>query len=176
MEQLEQKPNTRLYGVLVLVVGAILLAVDQVIKYYVVQYLKPVGTVTVIGGLLEFSYVENTGAAFGLFKNFMWVVVVITIAAFFLIAILLFRYRGHTFFSYAASALLLAGGAGNLIDRFFYGFVVDFIHVLFFGYVFNFADCCITVGTVCFVIHVLLVSYREKKAQDDGAGPSEPQA
>ena len=55
----------------------------------------------------------------------------------------------------AMSILLISGGIGNLIDRILHGYVIDYIHVLFFDYVFNFADCCITVGAVLFVIHVL---------------------
>ena len=84
------------------------------------------------------------------------------------ILVLLFRYKHHSFFSYTTSALLIAGGLGNLIDRIVHGFVVDFIHVLFFGYVFNFADCCITVGAVLFVIHMLFFSYKEKSLSPEG--------
>lgn len=156
-------------------VAAVLLAVDQLLKYFVLLYLKPAGPVTVIGGLLELSYVENTGAAFGLFQDFMWLVVIVTLITFAVIAILLFRYQSHTCFSYIASTLLIAGGLGNLVDRILYGFVVDYIHVLFFGYIFNFADCCITVGAVLLVLHVLLISHREKKAQDPPSQPSEDQ-
>lgn len=165
----------RVYGWLALAAAAVLLAADQLLKYFVLLYLKPVSSVTVIGGLLELAYVENTGAAFGLFKNFIWFVVLITVIAFLAIIVLLFRYRNHTCFSYIASVLLIAGGLGNLVDRILYGFVVDYIHVLFFDYIFNFADCCITVGAVLFVVHVLLLSYREKKAQDPPAQPSEDQ-
>ena len=50
------------------------------------------------------------------------------------------------------------------MDRLLYGYVVDYIHVLFFPYVFNFADCCITVGAVCFVVHYLFwAEHRERK-------------
>ena len=145
--------------------AGVLLATDQIIKYFVLTKLKPTGTVTVIPGLLEFTYVENTGAAFGLFKNIMWLVVAITVVATVAIVVLLFRYKRHTFFSYATSALLIAGGIGNLIDRIAYGFVVDFIHVLFFDYIFNFADCCITVGAVLFVIHVLFFTRSEETSK-----------
>ena len=100
----------------------------------------------------------------------MWLVVPITVAATVAIAVLLFRYKRHTFFSYATSALLIAGGIGNLIDRIAYGFVVDFIHVLFFDYIFNFADCCITVGAVLFVIHVLFFT----RSEEDTKGKEEP--
>lgn len=148
----------------VLVVAVVLLALDQIIKYFVLADLKPVGAVTVIPGLLEFAYVENTGAAFGLFKNFMWLVLAVTVIASVLIIVLLFRYKHHTFFSYATSALLIAGGFGNLIDRLVHGFVVDYIHVMFFDYIFNFADCCITVGAVLFVIHVLFFTRSEEES------------
>ncbi len=173
--KVEKISRRRLYGGLALAAAALLLAVDQLLKYYVLLYLKPLGAVTVLDSLLEFSYVENTGAAFGLFKNVVWFVIAVTIAAFLVITILLFRYRGHTVFSYIASVLLIAGGLGNLLDRILYGFVVDFIHVMFFDYVFNFADCCVTVGAALFVLHVLVVSYREKKAQEPSAQPPEEQ-
>ena len=130
----------------------------QAIKFLVLRFLAPSGRIEVIPGLLELTYVENTGAAFGLFKNMMWMVVAITVVVSAAIVVLLFRYRHHTLLSYATSALLVAGGIGNLIDRFLHGFVVDYIHVLFFDYIFNLADCCITVGAVLFVLHVLFFS------------------
>lgn len=164
MEQ--KKSDYRVWKyVLVLTAAALLLLVDRVTKQLVLAYLKPIGSYTVIGGLLEFSYLENTGAAFGLFQGRTWVLVLITLAAFAVMLIGLFRYRKHTFFSYSTVALLMAGGVGNLLDRLQYRFVVDFIHVMFFDYVFNFADCCITVGAVLFVLHVFLSSKKEKREQ-----------
>ena len=161
----EYKNRNTFTAIAVIVVVGVLLATDQIIKYFVLTKLKPTGTVTVIPGLLEFTYVENTGAAFGLFKNIRWLVVAVTVIAIVAIIVLLFRYRHHSFFSYAASALLISGGIGNLIDRMAYGFVVDFIHVLFFDYIFNFADCCITVGAVLFVIHVLFFTRSEENSK-----------
>lgn len=150
-------------ALLALAAAALLLAVDQVTKGAVLEKLKPIGAVTVVPGLLEFSYVENEAAAMGLFGGLIWLVVLVTVATCAAILVLLFRYKGHTFFSYTTSALLLAGGIGNLLDRIRYGYVVDFIHVLFFQYVFNFADCCVTVGAACFVLHYLVLSRREKE-------------
>lgn len=149
---------------LALFATVLLLVADQISKYFVQLYLKPVGTVTVIPGFLELSYLENTGAAFGLFQGVIWLVVVATVLASAAILVLLFRYRAHSFFSLAASALILAGGFGNLADRFFYGYVTDFFHVLFFDYIFNFADCCITVSVVLFLIHVLF--FMKEPAED----------
>ena len=162
MEQ-EKISRKGFHAFIVLTAAALLLAADQVTKYFVLQYLKPIGAIPVIPGFLEFSYTENTGAAFGLFKGHIWFVVLVTLVASAVIIVLLFRYRNHSFFSYATSALILAGGFDNLVDRFLYGYVVDFIHVLFFDYIFNFADCCITVSAVLFVIHVLFCTREEKK-------------
>ena len=167
----ENKNRNTATAVVVLAVAAVLLAIDQTLKYFVLRDLRPVGTVTVIPGLLELTYVENTGAAFGLFKQVMWLVVAVTVVATVAIIVLLFRYKRHSFFSYTTAALLMAGGIGNLIDRIAHGFVVDYIHVLFFDYVFNFADCCITVGAVLFVIHVLFFTREGKETL-----PTEPES
>ena len=68
----------RTTAVLVLLAAVVLLVVDQVIKYFVLRYLAPVGTVKVLPGLLEFTYVENTGAAFGFFQNVLWLVILVS--------------------------------------------------------------------------------------------------
>ena len=155
-----------------LLVSAVLLCVDQVTKYYVLLDLKPIGSFSVIPHFLEFSYVENRGAAFGLFQNSMWVISVFSIIAFIALILSLFRYKGHSLFSYCAVVLIFSGGVGNLIDRLRFGFVVDFIHVLFFDYIFNFADCCVTVGAVLLICHAVVLTLREKKQERD-AGESE---
>lgn len=165
------KQRSRLFTPLTaLLVSAVLLILDQIVKYFVVKNLKPVGSVSLIPGLLEFSYVENTGVAFGLLKNQTWLVATITLLASVAVLVLLFRYNGHTFFSCASLSLILAGGVGNLLDRLIYGYVVDFIHVMFFGYVFNIADCCITVGAVLFAIHCLFFVGKKNKGAADSAG------
>lgn len=170
---METQTNRGRRALAVLAVAALLVAADQAAKHAVLQYLKPVGAVSVIPGLLDFSYVENTAAAMGLFEGMIWLVVAATCVTCVGIVVLLFRYRQHTFFSLATAALLLAGGLGNLLDRMQYGYVVDFIHFLFFPYVFNVADCCVTIGAVCFVLHYILLSRREKRARQEGAAPEE---
>lgn len=140
---------------IILLLSALFIAVDQILKLLVVEYLKPDGIKTVISGLLSFQYVENRGAAFSILQNQRWVFVGTTVVICALIVYALFRYSHHEFFSYAASALIVGGGIGNLIDRVLHGYVVDYIHVSFFSAIFNFADCCVTVGTICLMIHVL---------------------
>ena len=145
-----------------LLLSVVVVAVDQILKLLVVEYLKPVGTIPVADGLLDFRYIENTGAAFSILQNQRWLFVAITLIVSALIVYGLFRYRNHEFFSYAASILIVGGGIGNLIDRVLHGYVVDYIHVSFFPAIFNFGDCCVTVGTLFLILHVLLF------ADDDG--------
>ena len=166
---LRSKLRSHFAIVLALIAAAVLLAIDQATKFFVLRDLQPKGPFSVIAGFLELVYVENSGAAFGLFQNNVLVLSIVAIAVTITLVFLLVFYRSHTAWSLLAGAMLLAGGIGNIIDRIRFGFVVDFIHVLFFPFIFNFADCCITVGTVCFVMHVLLVSHREHgKGNDDG--------
>jgi signal peptidase II len=140
---------------IVLLLSGLFVAIDQILKFMVVENLKPDGIKTIIDGLLSFEYVENRGAAFSILQNQRWLFVVITVVISVLIIYELFRYQSHEFFSYAASALIVGGGIGNLIDRAFHGFVVDYIHVSFFPAIFNFGDCCVTIGTIFLVVHVL---------------------
>ena len=158
----------------VLIISALLVVLDQITKSLIENELNSGGErrIMIIPGLLELSYLENPAAAFGLFGNVIWLVVALTLVVAGAIIAGVFLYKQHSFFSYAASALLLAGGVGNLVDRMTRGYVVDFIHVMFFDYIFNVADCCVTIGAVCLVIHCLLCAYREKKA---GNSPETPE-
>lgn len=173
-----RKKNASLrHGLAALAVGIVLLAADQITKYYVLLYLRPVESFHVVPYFLDFCYVENRGAAFGLFQNSMWLVGSFSVIVFVVLLLALFRYKSHTFFSYCAITLIFSGGIGNLIDRLRFGFVVDFIHVLFFDYVFNFADCCVTVGAVLLVCHAILLTSREKKqALEQTDKPAEEEA
>lgn len=148
---------------LVLVLIAVLTAVDQFIKMTVITNLKPIDTVEFIPGLLNFTYVENFGVAFGLMSGMAWIIIALTAIVLVGLLVYIFRYKYHTFLSYTACTLIVAGGIGNLIDRVAFGYVVDYIHVLFFPYVFNFADCCVVVGAVLFAVWYLF--FKEKKEQ-----------
>ena len=148
---------------LILVLIAALTAVDQFIKMLVITNLKPIHAVEVIRGLLSFSYVENFGVAFGLMSGMAWIIIALTAIVLVGLIVYIFRYKHHTFLSYTACTLIVAGGIGNLIDRVAFGYVVDYIYVHFFPYVFNFADCCVVVGAVLFAVWYLF--FKEKKEQ-----------
>ena len=155
--------------VLSLIVAAALTIVDQITKYYAMQSIALNSSFEVIKNFLSFSYIQNTGVAFGFLEGMQWIYIPVTILGCLALIFALFKYKHHTFWSYGAIILLLSGGVGNLIDRIRLGYVVDFIKLHFFKYIFNFADCCVTVGAVMFFIAVVL--YKENNNNKDSDKP-----
>ena len=151
----------------ILAVSAVLVIIDQVIKYFIVQNLAPDGAVSVIDHLFALVYVENRGVAFGLFQNHVWIFALIT---FVLIGVMIWlivkkKLTGKLF--YVSCMLIIGGGIGNLIDRLFRGFVVDYLSLSFFPPVCNFADYCVTIGAVLLVIVIMMQSRRKETAETD---------
>ena len=141
-----------------LIVGAVLVIIDQIIKCFVSAYLQPVGSVSVIDNLFSLTYVENKGVAFGMFSDMRWIFVALTSILLVIIIFYMFKKRPKGKFFYVCAALIIGGGIGNLIDRIFYGYVIDYLSLSFFPPVCNFADYCITAGTIMLVIYLLFFS------------------
>lgn len=164
---------------IVLAVSAVLVVIDQVIKYFIVQGLAPDGSVSVIDHLVSLVYVENRGVAFGLFQNHVWVFAVITLLLIGVIVALIISKRLTGKLFYAACMLIIGGGVGNLVDRLFRGFVVDYLSLSFFPPVCNFADYCITIGALLLVLVFILRDYQNAKQQKQQAltenAPTQPE-
>ena len=148
-----------------LVIGIILAALDQIIKYFVTVYLQPVDSVSVIDNLLSLTYVENRGVAFGMFKDMRWIFVILTTIMLVIIIFYMFKKRPQGKFFYICAGMIIGGGIGNLIDRVLYGYVIDYLSLSFFSPVCNFADYCITIGTVMLMIYILFFSYVAKNTK-----------
>ena len=159
---------------LYLAIIVVIPAAAELIRHFVETGLKGGSAVQAVPGILNLTYSENRGA-FGMFQNgtvFFAITTSIVIVAF---SILLIKnYRKSKLFSVAA-ALIIGGGVANLIERVFLGYVVDYLQLTFFSPVCNFADYCITAGTVCLIVYLLffsdlLKSEKEKKrAEKDQA-------
>ena len=152
---------------------AVLVWIDQLTKQCAVDMLRGEGAFTVIPGLLEFTYVENYGAAFGMLQNktlFFLLLTGMAMAAF--LGFLLF-YKKHNWLTYAISTLIIAGGIGNMVDRAVQSYVVDFIHISFFPPVFNFADCCAVIGTCLVFVYVFFYMDKAKKMELPAEVPAE---
>ena len=112
------------------------------------------------------GFAHNTGAAFSLFSNATIFLLVLSIVC--LIAYLLFEYltmdnkRGYTY--YIATALMVAGTVGNMVDRVAFGYVRDFIKLEFIDFpIFNIADCALTVGVILLAIWLIFLQPKEVK-------------
>ena len=121
-----------------------LLAADRITKLWALRDLRWNGPVPVLS-FFELSYVENTGAAFGLGHGANGLFIAISAGLIVLLGRLLRRWPKDDLFLQAGGTLVLAGALGNLYDRLFYRYVVDFLYVHHWP-VFNVADSCITVG------------------------------
>ena len=146
-----------------LIIAALVVAADQIIKYFVAANIKPVGTVTVIDGVFNLSYVENRGVAFGIFKDMRWIFVALTTLLIFAIAFYMFKKRPDGKLFYILAGLIIGGGIGNLIDRILYGYVIDYLSLSFFPPVCNFADYCITGGVIVLAVYMLFKPSGKKK-------------
>lgn len=147
----------------------VLIGLDQLFKILTLKYLEPVGSVMLVKGFLRLNYVENTGAAFGLFKNNTVVLTVFTsLVILFCLFIIFVKPLDKSLYNFSL-ALIVAGGVGNLIDRIFRSYVIDYIEVLFIDFpVFNFADILVTCSSFFLAFYLIYDMYKDKKALKSG--------
>ncbi len=154
-------------AILALFIAGTIVLTDQLLKI-LADY---VDGRTVIPGLLDIVYVKNRGAAFGMLANQRWLFIIATVIVMIGFIVILFRKREHHRLFIYSTALILGGGIGNLIDRIFLGYVIDYLQLSFFPPVCNFADYCITAGTVLLIIYILF--YHEQHAEKEQAAQQE---
>ena len=145
-----------------------LVAVDQIIKFFVDMYLKPIGSVLVIKNFLQFSYYENDGAMMGMMNGKIVIMTVLALVCLAVIAFVIFSGKIKFGVDYCCIVLMIAGGLGNIIDRIFRGYVIDYIEVLFIDfYIFNFADCLVTCAAVVMICYQIYEIIKENKAKKE---------
>ena len=156
------------------VIGAIifvlsLVGIDQLIKYFVIEYLKPIGVFDLVEGFIRLRYVENTGAVFGSFSTHTALLTAISIILLGVTVYFLVSQKNKSKLVTFTLFLMIAGGIGNIIDRIRLHFVVDYIEPTFIDFaVFNFADCCVTIGAILLFLYVLLSDdFKDKKPSGD---------
>jgi signal peptidase II len=160
MEAVPQR--TRPLVVPLLIIAAIVVAIDQATKVIVVNRLTEGESVRAIDGILYWTLQRNPGSAFGLFRHFP--VAFTILASAIAIGILVGAHRVRDRLTAVALGLVLGGAIGNLVDRIvrppgvFRGHVVDFIDFRVWP-VFNIADSCVVVG----VVLLLVASWRAER-------------
>ncbi len=137
--------------------AAVVVAADQITKYLTVANIPLYGKVDFLPGVLGFTYVQNTGAAFSSFQGQQWLFAILFLA---LTVAVIWEYRKKalpfTAFERWCIAAVWAGGLGNMIDRIRLGYVIDMIETRFMNFpVFNVADCFITCGCIALIFHLI---------------------
>lgn len=139
------------------VFAALIVVIDQISKFLVVENIAMYEQVQVLPGLFSLTYVQNPGAAFSMLEGQQWLFAVIF--ALFTVAIiweLAKKSFGFSKFELFCIAAVYAGGLGNMIDRLRLGYVVDMIKTDFMDFpIFNVADIFITCGCIVLVLHLI---------------------
>ena len=147
--------------------AAAIVAADQITKYVTVANIALGQEVPFIPGLLRFTYVQNTGAAFSSFEGQQWLFALIFVI---FTGVILWEYKTRKMpfltFERWCIAAIYGGGLGNMIDRVRMGYVVDMIETEFMVFpVFNVADCFITCG--CIAMMVSLIFFNKEFWKDE---------
>ena len=156
---------------LIIIAGIFL---DGLTKFLAVKFLKPVTDVPIIDGVLHLHFHLNPGAAFGSFADKPYIFN--TLSVIIIIGMSLYLYLGHaeSTLSGIASAMIISGGIGNMIDRVLFGEVTDFIYFKLIDFaIFNGADSFVCVGAGLLVLALIIeikkeyVLEKQKRSEGD---------
>ena len=125
---------------------------DQLTKYLTSRYMQLNQSIPLINKILHLTYIQNTGAGFGILKGWNTLLIFISLIV---IGIILFNLDKiiKEKSIYLPTALVLGGAVGNLIDRIFFGYVIDFIDFRIWP-AFNVADSAITIGAIWLIFYL----------------------
>ncbi len=144
--------------------AAVLIFLDQATKLWALESLKPIHSMTLWDGIMDLTFVENRGVAFGMFSGQRWFILLLTgvIAAGLIYFYVTLPKKQEYRPVRAALVLILSGAVGNIIDRLFRGYVVDFFEFTFFEWpVFNVADIYVVSGVFLLAFMILFVVKEE---------------
>lgn len=161
-DRLELKNKMKIkFSVLSALSILLLIFMDQLSKFLVVENLKGKSDIVLIPGVLELHYLENTGAAFSIMNhNMMWFFYIITPVICLILSYVIWKTAGNKKFNllYWITIFLFAGAIGNYIDRVHQKYVVDFIYFSLINFpVFNVADIYVTCSVALLFIVIIFV-------------------
>lgn len=140
-----------------------IIILDQLTKFLVVKYIDATQVITFIPKVIDFVYVKNNGAAFNILSGRIGLLSIISLVfAIGVVWFMIVKKPQNKIFT-TSMLLLFAGAVGNVIDRIFRGFVVDFIKTSFINFpVFNIADISITCGAALLIIYLLFFDNKKE--------------
>lgn len=152
----------------------ILAVIDQLTKMLAVSFIKPEGSIPLIKfgdtEWLNFTYCENTGMSFSMLEGQRAILIAVPVLLIIGVEWYIFSGRLKRTDLMVALAALAGGGLGNLIDRVFLGYVVDFIDVRIINFaIFNFADICAVCGGIYFGVVMLIDEVKEDRKKKSGS-------
>ena len=139
-------------------ISGLLVALDQWVKWWIVNDLSLGETKTLIPDVLSLNHIRNTGAAWSMLEGKMWFFVIITVVAVIVVVTLMVKNRkqGNRWLLTGLS-FILAGAIGNFIDRVRLGYVVDMFQTDFMNFpIFNVADMTLVCGVILILIYIIL--------------------
>ena len=146
----------------------LLIVLDQISKVLISSNLA-LGESLNLLPFLNFTLIHNTGIAFSLFDEggniSRWLLVIVVSAILAYLLFLMYKKTPKNWLELMSLILISSGGLGNLVDRAFLGYVVDFIHVFYQDYsfyVFNLADSYITVGIILYLSYFFFIERAEE--------------
>ncbi len=166
------KKNSFVVYIISVIISLALAGIDQLTKYLAVEYVKPVGAISLLKfgdkEWLNLTYCENTGMSFSLLEGQTLLLILMPVLLIALIEWYIFSGRAKRLDVLIAVSVIAGGGFGNLIDRAFQGYVVDFIDVRIINFaIFNFADICAVCGGIYFCIILLIEEFGEDKKKKE---------
>ncbi|MDE6775248.1 MAG: signal peptidase II [Ruminococcus sp.] len=157
-------------AIMLIISVAVLVAADQLVKYWAVHTLQPLGSMDFINigrlDILDLTYLENDGAIFGSMSGQRWFLIGFTAIIIALGIVGMFAALKKSKFFSISIMLFVAGGIGNIIDRIRLGYVVDMFEIKLFHFaIFNVADICVTCAFVMIFAYILFIEPKAEKAK-----------
>lgn len=147
----------------IIINSILLIIVDQLIKILIINNIYE--SIELVSNFFSLTYVRNTGAAFSILEGNRFLFVIVAVLALYLIYKLFIKDKKITGLKILIFSLLISGIIGNLIDRIIFGYVIDYFEFTLFNNnmpIFNFADICIVIGAILFILNTVLEDKDER--------------
>ena len=165
--RLEYKTSNMLWFIAIVLT---VLALSQLIGYWINSSIAQNTTIE-WNSLIHFTHIRNYGGVFGMMQGMGWVFAVVSIALLIGVSVYLWYSPALKRYEYICFGFIVGGGASNILDRFVYGSVIDFIdiqHIPYWNYIFNTADVMVHVG----IWPLLFFSFFDNPDQIDSGMPN----
>lgn len=139
----------------IILVSILVFFLDFISKIIVTNFLEYNQSIKIINNFFYINYVQNQGAAWSIMSGKVLLLIIVSIILIGIIIYYLCKNKNMSMVKIIGFSLLLGGALGNLVDRLWYGYVIDFLSFNIFHYnfpVFNLADCAVVLGSLIILL------------------------